>query len=69
MTKEEKLYNCITWYAIENWEKLTKKASHWLDTEYCIPISVQLHRKFKVSEMLASKVARNVAIMKHIGIV
>lgn len=69
MTKEEKLYDCITWYTIENWGKLTKKASHWKDTKYCIPISVQLQRKFKVSEMLASKIARDVALMKNIGIV
>lgn len=25
MTKEEKLYDCITWYAIKNWKKLSKK--------------------------------------------
>ena len=69
MTREEELYNDITWYAIENWKHLSKKASHWQDTKYCIPISVQLSRHFKVSEMLASKIARNVAFMKNIGIV
>lgn len=69
MTREEKLYNDITWYAIKNWKKLSEKASHWQDTKYCIPVSVQLQRKFKISEMLASKIARDVALMKHIGIV
>lgn len=71
MTREEELYNHITWYAIKNWKKLSKKASHWQDTKYCIPIpiSVQLSRHFKVSEMLAGKIARNVALMKNIGIV
>lgn len=69
MAREEELYNYITWYAIKNWERLTKKASHWKDTKYCIPISVQLSRHFKVSEVMTSRIARNVAIMKHIGIV
>ena len=69
MTREEKLYDCITWYAIKNWKKLSEKASHWQDTKYCIPISVQLSRHFKVSEVMTSRIARNVALMKNIGIV
>lgn len=69
MTREEEFYDYITWYAIKNWKRLTKKASHWQDTKYCIPISVQLSRYFKVSEVMTSRIARNVALMKHIGIV
>lgn len=73
MTKEEKLYDCITWYAIKNWKKLSKNASHWskldIARQYCIPISVQLSRHFNVSEVITSRIARNVALMKNIGIV
>lgn len=69
MTKEEKLYDCITWYAIKNWKKLSKNASHWQDVRHCMPISVQLSRHFEVSEVMTSKIARNVALMKNIGIV
>lgn len=69
MTKEEKLYDCITWYAIKNWKKLSKKASHWKDIRYCMPISVQLSRHFNVSEVITSRIARDVAHMENIGIV
>ena len=69
MAREEELYDYITWYAIKNWKKLSKKASHWQDTKYCIPISVQLSRHFKVREVMTGRIARNVALMKNIGIV
>lgn len=69
MTREEEFYDYITWYAIKNWEQLTRKASRWKNTKHCIPISVQLSRYFNVDEVMTSRIARNVAIMKHIGIV
>lgn len=68
-SKQEKLLDCVTYYAIENWDKLTKRAEHWRKGDRCTPISTQLARKFKIEEHTASKIARNVAIMKHCGTV
>ena len=67
-SKQEQLWDCVTYYAIENWDKLCKKASCFLKGN-CIPISVQLERKFKIDPCTSSRIARNVALMKHIGIV
>jgi hypothetical protein len=67
--KRRQLLDCVTYYAIENWDKLTKKASHWKKGDYCTPVSVQLARKFKIDEFIASRIARDVSIMMHCGIV
>ena len=57
-----KFYDCVTYYTIENWEILVKRAK-------ITPISTQLARKFKIAESEASKIARYVAAMKHCGII
>lgn len=63
----EKLYDCVTWYAVENWESLVKNASPCI-TKEPKPISVQLGEYFNISESVAGKIARDVAIMKNTGI-
>ena len=68
-SKQEELLDCVTYYAIENWDKLTKRAEHWQKDDRCIPISTQLARRFRIDEFTASKIARDVAAMKHCGIV
>lgn len=57
-----KFYDCVTYYAIENWEILVKRAK-------ITPISTQLVRKFNINEATASKIARDVAAMKNCGII
>ena len=57
-----KFYDCVTYYTIENWETLVKRAK-------ITSISTQLARKFNISEATASKIARDVAAMKHCGII
>lgn len=66
---QEELLDCVTYYAIKNWDELTKRAEHWRKGDHCTPISTQLARKFRINEFTASKIARDVAIMKHCGII
>lgn len=68
-TRQENLYDCITYYAIENWDNLVKKATHWQKGDHCIPISDQLMQKFKCDYSTASRIARDVANLKNCGIV
>ena len=65
---KKELLDCITYYAINNWDKLCKKAEHWRKGDRCIPISDQLMQKFKCDYVTAARIARDVAIMKNTGI-
>jgi hypothetical protein len=62
-------YDGIFYYTITHWKEMCKKAEVWPHKEHCVPISIQIMRKFNISEMDASKIARSVSMLVHIGIV
>ena len=61
----KKLYDCVTYYTIENWEVLVKKAKG----DKCTPISTQIAKKFKITECQASRIVRDVLALKNCGII
>lgn len=61
-------YDGIVYYTITHWKQLCERAECWRGGS-CTPISTQLMRKFNISEMDASRIARSVSMLMHIGIV
>ena len=69
MEKQQKIYDCITYYTIENWDKLVKRAQSWSRYDRPVSIADQLMGKFNCDYSTASRIARDVANMKNCGIV
>lgn len=54
--------NIFKW-AVANWNSLAKRAEHWTHAKTTpTPVSVQIARRFKITEHDAAKIARDAAL-------
>ena len=59
--------NVFKW-AVANWDSLSKRAEHWQNTKTTpTPVSVQIARRFKITEHDAAKIARDAALYVSIN--
>lgn len=55
--------NNIFKWAVANWDSLAKRAEHWTHTKTTPnPVSVQIARRFNMTEHDAAKIARDAAL-------